>query len=439
MFCLTCKDTKNQLFIEKDKTNIFCGQPCQTKYYSLIGVNTIFDRLTLKTTDLVDKGGFWKLLSYLGPNELPNIVSEIENSTKQTRDLIFEKFMKDNVLITDIFKMSKEDFFLEMFKISINKQYMKVIQTLILHNLVDPSVNDNACLHLTLYYRYKEFTSLLLKDRRVFDKFEKDNFTSFNYIKIFENAVENNNTRVIDKIITNKLIRFENDILKQLLKRNKVFAVKVFLNNKQFELPERVMYHAVKYGRIEIVKLLLQDKRINPSAWFLYVASNNGHIEIVKLLLQDPRIDPSADKYAAFKVAVMNNNFEIVKLLFNKNAKLGGSIIIASESGYYEIVEFLLKYDIDSEDLSYAVVIATKNNHVEIVKLLLQDDRVDPSYDQNDAMRKAYYHGNLEIMKLLLNHPMVRKTYLKEAKRILESTEADEEERKLLEDFVINN
>jgi hypothetical protein len=42
------------------------------------------------------------------------------------------------------------------------------------------------------------------------------------------------------------------------------------------------------------------------------------------------------------------------------------------------------------------------------VKLLLKDSRVDPSADENYAIRKAYENGHHNVVELLLKDPNVR-------------------------------
>ncbi len=45
---------------------------------------------------------------------------------------------------------------------------------------------------------------------------------------------------------------------------------------------------------------------------------------------------------------------------------------------------------------------ASKNGHTEVVKLLLADDRVDPSSRDNSAIKLASSNSHSEVVKLLL-------------------------------------
>jgi hypothetical protein len=47
------------------------------------------------------------------------------------------------------------------------------------------------------------------------------------------------------------------------------------------------------------------------------------------------------------------------------------------------------------------------SQHSQIIKVLLSDPRVDPSDENNYAIRLASYYGYLKIVKLLLSDPRV--------------------------------
>ena len=69
----------------------------------------------------------------------------------------------------------------------------------------------------------------------------------------------------------------------------------------------------------------------------------------------------------------------------------------------YETVKILLQDERadPSADDNFAIRLASENGHTETVKVLLQDERVDPSADDNYAIRWASENGNTEIVELL--------------------------------------
>ena len=86
------------------------------------------------------------------------------------------------------------------------------------------------------------------------------------------------------------------------------------------------------------------------------------------------------------RTLIKNNNFEEFRLLFNDK-----------------------KID-PSWDENYAIRYACKCGHVEIVKSLLNDSRVDPSANYNYCLFISVQIGNLDIVKLLLSHPTINPT-----------------------------
>jgi ankyrin repeat protein len=77
--------------------------------------------------------------------------------------------------------------------------------------------------------------------------------------------------------------------------------------------------------------------------------------------------------------------------------------------GHIEIVSLLLK-DPRADPSAYdnlSIRWASYEGHTEIVRLLLKDPRVDPSTGGNYAIRFASGEGHLEIVRLLLKDPRV--------------------------------
>jgi hypothetical protein len=50
---------------------------------------------------------------------------------------------------------------------------------------------------------------------------------------------------------------------------------------------------------------------------------------------------------------------------------------------------------------------ASEKGHTDVVKLLLADSRVDPTADDNYAIKKASEKGHTDVVKLLLADPRV--------------------------------
>ena len=82
----------------------------------------------------------------------------------------------------------------------------------------------------------------------------------------------------------------------------------------------------------------------------------------------------------------------------------------ASFNGRLEVVKLLLAdLRVDPSDISnYAIRWAARNGHLDVVRLLLADSRVDPSAGANYAIYWAFKRGHREVVKLLLSYPNIR-------------------------------
>jgi len=76
-------------------------------------------------------------------------------------------------------------------------------------------------------------------------------------------------------------------------------------------------------------------------------------------------------------------------------------------TGNIDIVKELLpKVDPSIED-NYAIRWAARNDHKDILELLLQDPRVDPSVLDNWVIKWAAYYGHKDVVQLLLRDSRV--------------------------------
>lgn len=64
-------------------------------------------------------------------------------------------------------------------------------------------------------------------------------------------------------------------------------------------------------------------------------------------------------------------------------------------------------YHIRSDISESALSIAAENGHIVIVDWLLKNPKVDPSFNNNETLRKAAENGRLKIVELLLKDPRV--------------------------------
>ncbi|KAJ3271029.1 hypothetical protein HDV01_007110 [Terramyces sp. JEL0728] len=146
-------------------------------------------------------------------------------------------------------------------------------------------------------------------------------------------------------------------------------------------------------------------------------ACKNGYYGIAKYLLENQEIDPNANYNIAMWFA-NENGFSDIFLMILENNKMQTNSRYANcdtilhwaiGNGNTEMVRMCLQHtDLDpSIDNNFAIRRASSMGHVRIVKLLLQDSRVDPSAKENDSIIYACKCGHVSIVKLLLGHSSV--------------------------------
>lgn len=221
------------------------------------------------------------------------------------------------------------------------------------------------------------------------------------------------------------------------------------LNDPRFRLDsnDEVLIEAVKVQNEDAVRLLLRDGRVDPT--FRYNAAINKALErhnnqIIIMLLTDPRVNASD-----FLTKLINNNrpepvSEILKYSFINPSNGGNELLFAAitRKHYYIIkqilahprfnisrenfnfmvkwaiinhdldaLKLLLSNDIIRGDLSSTLIISAAESTPEIMSYLLTETNLDPTVNDNEALKLATLYNKDEIVKLLWNDPRVRRSY----------------------------
>ncbi|KAJ3309274.1 hypothetical protein HDV04_006260 [Boothiomyces sp. JEL0838] len=164
--------------------------------------------------------------------------------------------------------------------------------------------------------------------------------------------------------------------------------------------------NACSNGHYEIVKSFIRDNRTDFQAdnnFGLGVACDNGYTNIVRLL--SDICDPTDNDYYAFKAAIENGNLETLKLILKQQEYDFDLVGFATTHNQIQIVEYLLACGIDpTKNDCYSLRHAVKHQQIEIFKLLLKDNRVDPRIRNNYPIGKASELGNMEMVQILLKY-----------------------------------
>lgn len=156
-------------------------------------------------------------------------------------------------------------------------------------------------------------------------------------------------------------------------------------------------------GRHQMVQLLLElyPGEVDPSPFFYAV--DRGDLEVVKSWL--PRVDVSIEENNAIRTATINGNLEMIKLFLDHGADPTAGLPIAVEDGKMEIFNLLL--DRGGKLTSDLVDRATRYRQVEMVQRLLTYPEIDPSVENNSALKTALRKKNASLIQLLLTDPRV--------------------------------
>ncbi|XP_072889883.1 histone-lysine N-methyltransferase EHMT2-like isoform X2 [Hemitrygon akajei] len=195
---------------------------------------------------------------------------------------------------------------------------------------------------------------------------------------------------------------------------------------KKLRFHPRQLYLSAKQGELQKVLLMLiddhdpnfqndQHSRRMP----LHAAAQKGYLEICHILLQAGAIVDVCDKLQRTPLmeAIMNNHYEVVKLLakhgasvFHKELDASSCLHHAAKNGSIQMVQFLLatgQVDLNTQDSGgwTPVIWAAEHKHIEIIKLLLDRGASVALKDneENICLHWAAFAGSSDIAEVLLN------------------------------------
>jgi len=148
--------------------------------------------------------------------------------------------------------------------------------------------------------------------------------------------------------------------------------------------PEQKLRYGCMYNILWLIKLAIEEGvNIHNNDIAILISSNYGYVETVEYLL-DNGVDVHLNDDYLLRFACNNGELEIVKLLL----KYGADIHVqhdkplrwASEKGHYEVVKYLIEKGADVHARNdMALKLAIDNKHMDVVKLLKSYTRINES------------------------------------------------------------
>lgn len=162
---------------------------------------------------------------------------------------------------------------------------------------------------------------------------------------------------------------------------------------------------ACEQGDLDTVKILTEETTKIIISYGLIIASESGYLNIVKFLF-DKGADVNSQEGTAIKTAAQNGHFYIVEFLIKNGANVGLDVALgqACRRGHLDIVKILLKNGVKYSKL--ILQIAVTGGYFDIVKFLV-DNKIAVINDSSNeygtsALDIACREGHLEIVKYLI-------------------------------------
>ena len=135
-----------------------------------------------------------------------------------------------------------------------------------------------------------------------------------------------------------------------------------------------------------------------------------GCCDIVDSLIEDG-IDIHQNHNLALNLAACNGHLNVVQRIVDKcmndhihddNKEIFiTTLSFAAQNGRLDIVKFLVSKGVNADK---ALSCASDMDNVDIVEFLLKEGYVDPNAINGEALKRASYAGNLDIVKILIEY-----------------------------------
>lgn len=322
--------------------------------------------------------------------------------------------------------------------IASSRGYIDIVDRLLQDKRVDPSDQDNLAIIYAAREGHLDVVDRLLQDERV--------DPSDQYNLALRGASQNGHIDVVDRLLRDKNFYSsgDNEVVITALKSGNVDIVNRLLNEKKIKLmlfkqvyehidilrsqslPDKEFLDKIKTFDVNIILYMCQNgyklTRICDN-WNLWsdLAEKNYNLPKNKFIVNNKNIK-AAERYAHIKHLmeyryfiyqdVIDNDddddesLDILLLYMDPSDK---DIIRASKNGKIKVVNRLLqdeRVDPSAQD-NQALLEASSKGHVDVVDRLLRDDRVDPSARKNAAIEFASYRGHIDVVNRLLEDDRV--------------------------------
>lgn len=302
---------------------------------------------------------------------------------------------------------------------AIKYNHSKVITEIVKEGKIDPSVQNNYIIYYACKIGNLELVVELLKDKRIDPCNPNDMITPLGI------ACEKGHLEIVKELLKDKRVdpaEMDNIAIRRACTYGNLQVVKELLKDKRVDpsaLENECIISASNYGHAEIVEELLKDKRVDPTASdneSIRLACSNGLLDVALKLLDDPRVDPSANNNEIIK-NICNGKWSVdfIRRILsyekvNPSVERNTPLRLACFYKHPSIVKELLKHprlDISQGGGCYIMSTACFSGCLEIVQELLKDGRIDPTLEDNAALKRALRSGDIVVVSVMMEDERV--------------------------------
>lgn len=150
---------------------------------------------------------------------------------------------------------------------------------------------------------------------------------------------------------------------------------------------------------------------VNP--WFLKsielcVLVGNGDWASALTLIKDDRVNVSICNDLPLWLCAKYQNTNVIEALLKRRANPACAFQRSCKYGHAKIVKlFLKKSSVSQSALNAGFRTACSHGHSNVVQVILKHSDLDPSQNENLAIREASFDGNTELVRILLGDSRV--------------------------------
>jgi len=193
--------------------------------------------------------------------------------------------------------------------------------------------------------------------------------------------------------------------------------------------PFENMMWAVSQNNIEAVQSFAPKLNLKKNEKPLVLACDLGFLDIVKFLA--PRSDVTARSGAAFRMAAIKDNVDVLKILlsYQPQSHTDTSLILAAQYGNINAVKLLVNHRDPRLFDSQALQWAAHNGHFSVVHFLIPLS--NPKASSSLALQWAFRSGYQDVLELLVPHSDIQEA-IDDVKK---NNKFDEEKRRFFDYF----